>query len=91
MGQAAVRAVLVVMLDVAAKDTNKQLATHDQQLVKALPADLPELALEAGGRSRLTSALAAPAGPSGPGGRAGPERRRRPRPDGTGNPLVGFT
>jgi hypothetical protein len=40
-----VRAVLVVMLDVAAKDTNKLLGTHDQQLVQALPADRADPAL----------------------------------------------
>lgn len=45
MGQAAVRAVLVVMLEVAAKDTNKLLGTHDQQLVQALPADRADPAL----------------------------------------------
>jgi hypothetical protein len=45
---------------------------------------LPDLALQAGSRwSRLGSALPCPAGRSVP-GRGGPERRRRPRPDGTG-------
>ena len=39
MGQAAVRAALAVMLDVPAQNANKRLATHDQQLVKTLPAD----------------------------------------------------
>ena len=39
MGQTAVRAVLVVMLDVAAQNANNLLATHDQQLVKTLPTD----------------------------------------------------
>jgi hypothetical protein len=33
------------MLDVAAKDTNKLLGTHDQQLVQALPADRADPAL----------------------------------------------
>jgi hypothetical protein len=33
------------MLEVAAKDTNKLLATHDQQLVQALPADRADPAL----------------------------------------------
>jgi hypothetical protein len=34
-----VRAVLVVMLDVAPQDANELLAADDQQLVEALPAD----------------------------------------------------
>jgi hypothetical protein len=37
--------------------------------------------------SRLGSALPCPAGRSVP-GRGGPERRRRPRPDGTGTPML---
>ena len=39
MGQAAVRAALVVMLDVPAQNANKLLATYDQQLIKTLSAD----------------------------------------------------
>jgi hypothetical protein len=39
MGQAAVRTATVVMLDVASQDANKLLATDDQQLIEALPAD----------------------------------------------------
>jgi len=39
MGQAAVRAALVVMLDVPAQNANKLLATYDQQLVKTFSAD----------------------------------------------------
>jgi len=42
VGQAAVRAVLVVMLDVASQDADKLLAANDQQLVQALPAHRPD-------------------------------------------------
>src|SRR5919199_5005175 len=38
MGQAAVRAALIVMLDIPSQDVNKLMATDDQQLVKALSA-----------------------------------------------------
>jgi hypothetical protein len=38
MGQAAVRAALVVMLDVASQDVNKLSTTDHQQLVQALSA-----------------------------------------------------
>ena len=38
-GQAAVRAVQVVMLDIGPQDTDKLLAADVQQLVQALPAD----------------------------------------------------
>jgi hypothetical protein len=37
MGQAAVRAALVVMLDIGPQDADKLLAADDQQLVEALP------------------------------------------------------
>jgi hypothetical protein len=37
VGQAAVRAALVVVLHVAAKDGDKLPAAHHQQLVEALP------------------------------------------------------
>ncbi len=42
VSQTAVRAALVVMLDVASQDANKLSATDDQQLVQALPADRPD-------------------------------------------------
>jgi deazaflavin-dependent oxidoreductase (nitroreductase family) len=45
VGQAAVWAPLVVMLDVASQDADKLLAADDQQLVQALPADRPDPAL----------------------------------------------
>jgi IS6 family transposase len=45
VGQAAVRAALVVMLDVESQDTNELMATDDQQLVEAFPADRPYPAL----------------------------------------------
>jgi hypothetical protein len=38
VGQASVRAALVVMLDVASQDRNELVATDDEQLVQALPA-----------------------------------------------------
>ena len=40
--EAAVRAVLVVVLDVAAQDVNKVLAADDQEVVQALSADGPD-------------------------------------------------
>jgi hypothetical protein len=39
--EAAVRAVLVVVLDVAAQDANKVLAADDQEVVEAFSADVP--------------------------------------------------
>jgi len=45
MTKAAVRAALVVMLDVASQNANKLSATDDQQLVQALPADRADPAL----------------------------------------------
>ncbi len=42
MTKAAVRAALVVMLDVASQNANKLSATDDQQMVQALPADRPD-------------------------------------------------
>jgi hypothetical protein len=39
MAQAAVRAALVVMLDIASQDADKLLTTDDQQLIETLPAD----------------------------------------------------
>jgi len=45
VGQTAVRAALVVMLDVASQDASKLLVTHDQQLVQALPPDRADPAL----------------------------------------------
>ena len=50
VGQAPVRAPLVVMLDVASEDANELLATDDQQLVQALPADRADPALSDGVR-----------------------------------------
>jgi hypothetical protein len=41
VSQAAVRAVLVVMLDVASQDANELVATDDQQLIQALSPDRP--------------------------------------------------
>jgi hypothetical protein len=63
-------------------------ATATSTCTRSLPSQVTsraDLALQAGGRwSRLASALPCPAGRSVP-GRGGPERRRRPRPDGTGS------
>jgi hypothetical protein len=48
VGQAAVRAVLVVMLDVASQAADKLLAADDQQLVQALGADCADPAFGVG-------------------------------------------
>jgi hypothetical protein len=40
--EAAVRTVLVVVLDVAAENANKVPTAEDQQVIQALPADCPD-------------------------------------------------